>query len=125
MSDNRVVGYYALSNGAVGRLEMPDRVLKGVGRYNLIPVQLLARLGVDLSEEGKGLGRDLVKSALKKTADNAENSGIRCLLVHCENEGARRFYMHLSDLFMDSPVDPLQLFVLMKDIRRALGGAGF
>src|ERR1700740_3257187 len=53
--DGRVVGYYTLAAGSVRREETTPRVAKGLGHYPA-PVVLLARLAVDQSEQGKGLG---------------------------------------------------------------------
>jgi hypothetical protein len=40
-------------------------------------------------------------------------------MVHAIDDEARRFYEHFQ--FDRSPVDPFQLMLLMKDIRKALG----
>ena len=57
-----VAGFYALASGSVGPRSAPDRVSKGAGRYR-VPVVILARLGVDRSEQGHGLGSALVRDA--------------------------------------------------------------
>jgi hypothetical protein len=43
----------------------------------------------------------------------------RALLIHCENDTTRDFYLRLAK-FDASPTDPLHLFLLMKDLRKAL-----
>ena len=45
-------------------------------------------------------------------------SGIRALLIHAHDEAARAFYERFD--FEPSPTDPLHLFLLLKDLRRAL-----
>jgi hypothetical protein len=45
--------------------------------------------------------------------------GVRALLIHCENDTARDFYLRLAK-FDASPTDPLHLFLLVKDLRKAL-----
>lgn len=85
-----------------------------------MPVIILTRLGVDLSEQGRGLGRALVVDALRRVDSAADIVGIRALLIHAEDEGAKDFYMNLAE-FEESPTDPLHLFLLIKDLRRALG----
>jgi len=57
---NRVVGYYTLAAGSVRRDDTPPRVAKGMGNYP-VPIILLARLAVDRSEQGKGLGAALLR----------------------------------------------------------------
>lgn len=113
-----VVGYYALVSASVRREAVSPRIGHGIGRYN-VPVILLARLGVDRQEQGTGLGKALVKDAIKRTAAAASIIGARALLIHAESEQARRFYLHLAQ-FESSPSDPLHLLLLMKDLRRAL-----
>lgn len=81
---------------------------------------ILARLAVDLRERGTGLGKSLLKDALLRTCQAADFAGIRALLVHAKDEEARNWY--LKHDFEPSPTDPLQLFLLMKDIRAALKG---
>ena len=46
----------------------------------------------------------------------AEKIGVRVLLVHAKHERAREFYLEYG--FEESPTDPLQLLLLMKDVRR-------
>jgi hypothetical protein len=52
---SRVVGYYTLAAGSVRREDAPPRVAKGLANYP-VPIILLARLGVDQTEQGKGFG---------------------------------------------------------------------
>ena len=51
----------------------------------------------------------------------AEEIGVRALLVHAKDDRARDFYLRLAE-FESSPTDPLHLFLLMKDLRRAIVG---
>jgi GNAT superfamily N-acetyltransferase len=116
--DQDVVGYYALSAGAVEPAGVPARVAKGMPRYP-IPVVILTRLGVHLEEQGRGLGRALLRDALVRVAAASEEIAARALLVHCEDDGARRFYERFGEL-EPSPADPLHLYLLMSDLRRTL-----
>lgn len=117
-----VVGYYALAAGSVAHDSVSTRVGKGLGRHP-IPVVLLTRLGVDLSEQGKSLGLSLVQDALLQTAAVAERVGVRALLIHAETPTAAAFYRRISPAFQESPTDPLHLILLMKDLRSAISEA--
>lgn len=119
--ERRVLGYYALAAGSVAPAVAPHRLAQGAGRYHQ-PVVILTRLGVDLSCQGLGLGRALVVDALRRVAAASEVIGVRALLIHCENDTARDFYLRLAK-FDASPTDPLHLFLLMKDLRKALDGS--
>ncbi len=116
--EQRVVGYYSLAVGAVEHADAPGRVSKGLARHP-IPVMLLARLAIDRSEQGKGLGKALLKDALLRTAQAADIAGIRALLVHAKDDEARAWYEGFD--FEPSPTDPYHLFLLMKDLRSLLG----
>ena len=116
--EQRVAGYYSLTVGAVEHADAPGRVGKGLARHP-IPVMLLARLAIDRAEQGKGLGKALLKDALLRTAQAAEIAGIRALLVHAKDDEARAWYEQFD--FEPSPTDPYHLFLLMKDLRTLLG----
>jgi GNAT superfamily N-acetyltransferase len=94
---------------------------KGAGRYPQ-PVALLARLGVDVDHEGKGLGAALLQDVFARLVELSVEIGCRGLLVHAESAEARTFYLHLVPEFEPSPTDELHLVLLMKDIRRTLLG---
>ncbi|GIH80321.1 GNAT family N-acetyltransferase [Planobispora longispora] len=118
---DEVMGYYALTAGQVRPDEVPVRWLKGVGLYAQ-PVVLLARLGVDLRAQGRGLGRALVTDAMRRVMSVADRIGVRALLIHCEDESARDFCLRLAR-FENSPADPLQLILRIKDLRRAVAAS--
>lgn len=113
----RVRAYYALSPGAVRREHVPARL--GRGSPDPIGVILLARLAVDRSVQGQGLGSALVRDAAVRALAAAELVGARALVVHAADDRAGDFYRRLG--FEPFPSDPLHLGVLMKDLRRRYG----
>ena len=115
----RVVGYYSIAAGSVDREDAPARVAKGLARHP-VPIVLLTRLAVDRTEQGAGLGKALLKDALTRIAGVADIVGARAVLVHAIDEEAAAFYRHFG--FEPSPVNPLHLMLLMKDLRAASGG---
>ena len=114
-----VVGYYALSAGSVRPEEASGRESKGLAKHpiGIIP---LARIAIDAKEQGKGLGKALLKDALLRILSAADAIGARAVLVHAIDEGARRFYEHFG--FERSPLDGFELMLLMKDLRALLWG---
>lgn len=112
-----VVGYFSICAGSVRPEEAPRRISKGLARHPL-PVVLLARLAVDESCSGKGLGAALLKDALVRTEAAADILGARAVLVNAMDDEARAFYEHFG--FVGSPVDAFQLFLLLKDLRKNL-----
>ncbi len=115
--EKRVVGYYAISAGSVSRDLVPSRIAKGVPNHP-IPVALLARLAVDMSEQGQGLGAALLKDAMLRIHQAADIMGVRAILVHALDEEARSFYQKFN--FTPSPLNDMQLMFLMKDLRLML-----
>jgi GNAT superfamily N-acetyltransferase len=112
-----VAGFYSLAVGSVTPGAAAPRVSKGIAQH-AVPVMLLARLAVDASHQGMGLGKAMLKDALVRTARAADIAGIRALLVHAKDEPARRWYLQWE--FEPSPSDPLHLFLLMKDLKAML-----
>jgi GNAT superfamily N-acetyltransferase len=117
----QVLGYYALTPGAVHRDELPERHAQGMPAHPIVVV-LLARLAVDRSLQGHGYGRALLADAAARTLQAAELIGARAMLVHAPHDGAARFCERLG--FTGSPTDPLHLMVLIKDLRRTFGQPG-
>lgn len=87
-----------------------------------IPAMLLARLAVDKAVQGRGIGAFLLRDAMSRSLSVAEQANMRLLLVHAVNEDAQAFYEHFG--FETSPIGPMNLQLLVKDIRLALDRAG-
>ncbi len=115
----RVIAYYAWCMASIGVSDAPARLLKGAARYPQ-PVALLARLGVAVEHEGRGLGAGLLADVIARTVELGTEIGCRGLLVHAESPAARDFYVHLIAEFEKSPTDELHLVLLMKDIIKTL-----
>jgi len=120
-SAGKVVGYYALSTGAVRRDESPARIAKGLANHP-IGVILLARLAVDRTRQGSGLGKALLVDALSRALQAADAIGARAVLVHALDDDAAAFYRKFG--FQPSPLVPRQLLLLMKDLRATLQSRG-
>jgi GNAT superfamily N-acetyltransferase len=116
-----IAGYHTLVVGHVDHDAAPERLAKGLPRHP-IPVIILARLAVDLSWRGRGLGAALVVDAMRRVLQAADIAGIRALAVHAKDETAQRFYEHLG--FVPFPGKPLTLYRLLKDIRGMQGSPG-
>lgn len=117
LADENVVGFYTLVVGDVRFEDASERLTKGLARHP-VPLMLLARLAVHRDWQGRGLGAGLLKDALRRTAQAADIAGIRALAVHAKDDRTRAFYRHFD--FIDSPTDPLHLFLLLKDLRRSM-----
>lgn len=114
-SDNYVVGYFTLAYGSAAPDFVPIRVQKGMGKYP-IPLMVIARLAVDKSWHGKGLGKALLKHALLKSIKAAQIAGLRAVVVHAKDELSKSFYQKFG--FVTAPFDDFHLYLLIKDIER-------
>lgn len=110
--EERVVGYYCLSSGALAATQAP-----GALRRNMpdpIPMAILGRLAVDRNWQGKGIGAALLQDAVLRTAQAAHIMGIRGLLVHAISEEAKMFYEHYG--FTAAPKNPMTLVMSLKGL---------
>jgi predicted N-acetyltransferase YhbS len=117
--EEKIIGYYSLTVGSVASKNAPLRVIKGQANYP-IPVMILARLAVDKQWQKQGIGRGLLKDALKRTAQASDIAGIWALLVHAKDEKVRSWYEQFD--FESSPTDELHLFLLLKDLKKIIQG---
>lgn len=115
--DRRVVAYYSLAVGQIDTADVPERVRKGMGQYP-IPVILLARLAVDDSYQGQGIGTGLLRDAIRRTLAVAEQVGVRAIMTQPIDEAASRFYQTFG--FIRSPTVANYWLLLLKDARRLL-----
>lgn len=115
--NNLVVGFYSLTVGQVDIDEVSERIKKGMGKYP-IPVVILARLAVHHTYQGKGIGKGMLKDAILKAFQIAEQGGVRALLVHAIDEKAEAFYKRFG--FESSPIRENQLLLLLKDAKKLI-----
>ncbi|MHB1447195.1 MAG: GNAT family N-acetyltransferase [Acidimicrobiales bacterium] len=97
--DLRVVGYYSLAPYFIERETLTRS--QGRGLPERIPSYLLARLALDRSLRGQGLGSQLLASALLRVAGGASELGGRFVVVDAIDEDAASFYRHHG--FTDIP----------------------
>lgn len=112
LANRAVIGFYTLVVSEVSYDEAPERLRKGLARHP-VPLMLLARLAVDRTWKGRGVGAGLLKDAMRRTRQAADICGIRALAAHAKDDTARAFYEHFG--FLPSPTDPLHLFIVIKD----------
>lgn len=115
-----VRGYYTLTTSAVERESMPDDPRKGLPRYP-VPTALIARLAVDDSVRGLGLGRELLMDGIYKIVQAADEIGIHAVEVDAKDGTARAFYEKYG--FASLRDDPRHMFLSIKAAKRALKGA--
>jgi len=115
-SGGRVVGFYALANGAVAHKDVSARARRNMP--DPIPVMVLARLAVDSAYQRKGIGAALLRDALLRTLAAAEIAGIRAVLLHAMSEDAKRFYKGFG--FYECPVDLMMMMITLQEVVKNL-----
>jgi GNAT superfamily N-acetyltransferase len=114
--DGQVVGYYAMAAGAVSHANSTGKFRRNMP--DPIPVILLSRLAIDRKHQGCGLGESLLRDAIARAVQAAEQIGVRAILVHALHDHARNFYARFN--FEPSPTDPLHLMLLIKDAQASV-----
>ncbi|MDR1767972.1 MAG: GNAT family N-acetyltransferase [Propionibacteriaceae bacterium] len=84
-----VVGYYALAPTAVGRAGLPRSATGGV---STIPGHLIAKLALDQSIQGQGLGTALLLDAIEVVVEASRRAGGRLIVVDAIDSAAASFY---------------------------------
>ncbi len=109
-SANRIVlGYYAISSHRVAYDALSADQSKGLPRLD-VPVVLLARLAVDRSVQGLGLGSLLLIDALRRAQHLAEHVGVRAVEVDAIDDAARQFYLRFGFVPLLDDFEPLVPF---------------
>jgi len=115
--ETRIVGFYTMAAASAEFDFVPARIANGLARHP-VPLTLLARLAVDVTEQGAGLGSGLLKDALKRFLQAQAIIASRALVVQAKDENASAFYQHFG--FVASPIDPYHLFLMTKDIHASM-----
>ena len=105
----RVVAYYAIATGSVRQIESPGKIKRNMP--DPISVIVLGRLAIDEGWQGKGLGSGLLKDALLRASEIAQQAGVRALVVQAMSESAKQFYLHHG--FMVPPVNEMKLLMAL------------
>lgn len=112
----RVVGYDSISAFSLQRSSASGRARRNMP--DPIPAVLLGRLAVDQSSHGVGLGSVLLRDAMRRTIELADQLGIKLLVAQALDRRAADFYLERG--FEASTTDPLLVFVLVSDLRTVL-----
>ena len=115
--ERMILGFYSLSPASVAYDRAPDLVKHGLARHE-IPVFRLARLAVDRSVQGHGLGGQLLLAAGRRCLLVAAQAGGVALLIDAKNERAAKWYTSYGAVpLLDAPASLLLPF---KTIHAAL-----
>jgi len=118
-AENVVVGYFTLAAGRLSVNVLPDRG-KLPARMPL-PTTLLARLAVDRTWQGQGIGAALLAYALRIAVQGAESIASAVIEVDAKDDVAREFYSRFG--FRSLTDDRLHMYLPMETARRVVAQA--
>lgn len=114
---DRVWAYFSLAPTEVLRTELTGSQASGYAR---VPAYLLARLAVHTDLKGFGYGGEVLVDALSRTAEAAELTGGRLVVVDAFDDQAASFYRHYD--FTPVKGNPHRLILKMANVRGLLRG---
>jgi GNAT superfamily N-acetyltransferase len=117
-AEGHILGYYTLVAGHIEHQHATASVQRGMSRHFPIPVAVIARLAVDETQQGRGLGRSLLLDALRRILRASNELAVRAVIVDALDDDAAAFYQHFG--FELSELEPRLLMVQVAAIRNAL-----
>ena len=90
-ANGTIAGYYTLATGQVDFEALPPEIAKGLPK-RLLPVAILAWLGVHSEFQGKGLGDRLLASALRDCFEAGKTFAFVAVILDCITDSAKAFY---------------------------------
>jgi GNAT superfamily N-acetyltransferase len=106
-----IAGYYTLATGQVDFSDLPREIAKRLPR-RLLPVAVLAWLGVSTAHQGQGLGRLLLAQALRDCHEAGKTFAFIAVILDSINDAAKAFYRQWD--FEELPGHPYRLFLSAK-----------
>lgn len=121
IGNKTVLGFYSLSPASIAYARTPDLVKRGLARHE-VPAFRLARLAVDRSVQGQGLGGQLLLAAGRRCLLAAAEVGGVALLIDAKSHRAARWYASYGAMpLLDAP---LSLLLPLKTVEAALKACG-
>ena len=115
-AEHRVVGYFTLAAGRLSVSVLPSR--GNLPARMPLPTTLLARLAVDRSWQGRGVGGALLAYALRVAVRAADEIASAVIEVDAKDDTARSFYARHG--FQSLVDDRLHMYLPMETARRVV-----
>ncbi|HTW79333.1 MAG TPA: hypothetical protein VME23_07320 [Terracidiphilus sp.] len=116
-----VLGFYSLSPASIAYARTPELVRRGLARHE-VPAFRLARMAVDRSVQGQGLGGRLLLAAGRRCVRAAAEVGGVAMLIDAKNDKVAQWYSSYGAVrLLDAP---LSLVIPLATIEAALRTAG-
>ena len=89
---NKIIGYYTLSSTVIELNELPDKLLRKLPYYPLLPATLIGRLAVDINYQKQGFGTILLLNALHRIQQASQDIASVAVIVDTIDDNALEFY---------------------------------
>ena len=117
--EGRIAGYYTLAMGQIDFADLTQEYARKLPR-RMLPVAVLAWLGIDFSYQGKGLGRLLLAQALRDCYEASHSFAFVAVILDCVDDVAKAFYQHFD--FKELPGYPYRLFLTASQLEAMMTG---
>ncbi len=114
-----IAGYYTLATGQVDFSDLPTQVASRLPK-RVLPVAVLAWLGVAAAYQGRGLGTRLLAQALRDCWEAGKTFAFVAVILDCIDERAKAFYRSFD--FAELPGHPHRLFLSAKGLEAMMEG---
>jgi GNAT superfamily N-acetyltransferase len=115
-----IAGYYTLATGQVDFADLPAEAAKRLPN-RLLPVAVLAWLGVSTQRQGQGWGRLLLAQALRDCYEAGQTFAFIAVILDCLNDSSKAFYQRWD--FEELPGHPYRLFLSSKRLEAMMEGS--
>jgi GNAT superfamily N-acetyltransferase len=115
--NDAIHGFYTLSPAEAEFEQVPEKFRKGLGRYAVGGFRL-ARIAVSRSEQGKGLGGQLLMAAGLRCIRAAAEVGGALMFIDAKDERVAKWYRSYGALSLDDR--PLSLFLPLASFEAGL-----
>lgn len=116
--DSKIIGYFTLCSAQINFDEMPIDFQTRLPRYP-IPALRIARLAVDKTMQGQGVGKWLMQQAFIKIIQVADIAGVHVIIVDAK-ETAVSFYKQFG--FIKLKQTDNSYFIPITTVRKAIYG---
>lgn len=110
-----VTGFITVSVGQVTTASLPLQLK--LPRYPA-PILRIGRLAVDVRQQGKGIGQDLLAFALRLAVEFSQRVGLYAVVVDAKHDKAKAFYLKLG--FIACVDNPLCLFLPVATLEQSV-----
>lgn len=103
-----IAGYYTLATGQVDFGDLPIDITKRLPK-RVLPVAVLAWLGVSQVHQGHGLGKLLLTQAICDCHEASHTLPFVAVVLDCVSPAAKVFYERFG--FQQMPGDPFRMYI--------------